>query len=635
MIFGFFIFVSLSLFAALAAIAVSVRLRYESRAELALSSMVLWNAIVLLPLTWLGWTNHLTRFAGGMLVCSTALASFTLSFLGTEPPEHARAIMRAIVLILRLPFDGMRMAFRENGFFGFGVLFALGTMLWTAWLSYLAPSSSWDGIWYHETIVGWAIQNHGFQLVQMPLTLENVNGSPRLSETLNLWFVLFTDRRFIEMPNSVVAAPMLMLGFYSVARRFAPTPANALAWATALYLMPGCLLQMRSTYIDVHVAAFFLAALFYATRPNLRLVDAWMAGLTLGMLGASKSLGLPWMCIIGALALPRTIIANVRRRPILTVGTVVGALSVAVIIAAPIYVRNWLSNHNPLWPVQIDIERFDIHWAGNFDPIVDRSYTELLTGMLQVYVPGHDFHDPRVWGYGMGFPFFVLPWALLMLPVAAVVVVISLFKKPFDRATWTVVLIALIISATWPIAPQKWFARYNIQIVAGLAFVAAWSGTRQWARKASDALAAIAIGTSMIMAYWADPGWSVTLDAARELSRMTPEERASWESIAYSFESRAAQAREAEIGAGDVVAFTDEHTFPSLLWNEKFSNMVVYLQTGSGDGFMSRLDSINAKWVAVTPGMPDYQTIRSHPDRWQEVGLMSRDPQWVAFRRLD
>jgi hypothetical protein len=634
MAFGFILFAGLSLFAALAAIAVSVRLAYEGRAAQTLTAMVLWHAIVLLPLTWLCWTNHLSRFAAGMLVSSASLGSFTLSFLGREPTQHARALAQACLGILRLPLDGIRRAFQCSAFAAFGALFSFGTMLWTTWLSYLAPSSAWDGIWYHDTIVGWAIQNHGFRLVQVPLTLENVNGSPHFSETLNLWFVLFTDRRFIEMPNSVIAAPMLVMALYAIARRFAPTPANAIAWAISLYLMPACLLQLRSSYVDVHVAALFLAAVYYTTRPTLRLRDASMAALTLGMFGASKPLALPWMGILGILCLSRALVTDVKRRPLVALGTALSGVVVAITIASPIYVRNWLLHHNPLWPVQIDVGRFDVHWAGNIEPVIDQPYKKLLGEILAMYVPGHDFHDPRAGGYGLGFPFFVLPWSLLMLPVACVTVLFSVFKRPFDRSTWSLVLISVIIAATWPTAPKEWLARYNIQIVAGLAFIAAWSGTRRWTRGVSDALASVTIGTSMIMLYWADPGWSVSFDAAMKLAELTPRERASWEAVDYSFESKAAAAREAEIGEGDVVAFTDVHTFPSLLWNEAFSNSVIYIQSGMGDGFLSRVDSAGAKWIASTPGTPDYQTLKAHSERWQEVGLMSQSPPWVVFRRV-
>jgi hypothetical protein len=634
MVLGFALFIGLSAFAAVAALAIAVRMRGSGRAETALSAFILWNAIVLAPLTWLGWTDHLTRFSAGTLVGSTALGALTLSFVKTEPMEHLRQIRRALWGLVRMPIDAAVRGWQHDAFVAFGVVFAMLTMLWTTWLSYLAPNTSWDGIWYHDTIVGWSIQNHGFSTVLMPFTLENVNGVPRLCETMSLWFVLFTDRRLIEAPNSVIAAPMLMLGFYCIARRHTRTLTGATGWAAALYLMPASLLQMRSTYVDVYVAAFFLAGLHYSTRPEMRLRDGWMAGLCLGMLGASKALGLPWMCIIGAVALPRLLWSNVWRAPFRTIGTMLGSLVIAGSFAAPSYVRNWRTNHNPFWPVMISLPKLNINWPGNFDPVIERPLQLMLADMLAVPVPGRDFHDPRVWGYGLGFPFFVLPWALLMAPVVIVCIARSLFTKSFDRVAWNLLLVVLPIAATWPLAPQKWFARYNLQIVAGLAFVASWSSTRTWVRRASEGLAAICIGTSLMMLYWADPGWSVDIPTAFTLAKMSPRERASFEAAGYVYESKTAAAREEELGPGDVVAFTDTNAFPSLLWNEQFSNVVTYIQSGGGESFLSRCDTINAKWVVATAGTPEFQALKSHPTQWAEVGYMCKQQDWMAFRRV-
>jgi hypothetical protein len=634
MFLGFLTFGGLSAFAGLAALALAVRLRWGGRAETALSALVAWNAIVLLPLTWLGWMNLLTRLSAAMIVPSTALGVLTLSFVKVEPREHWAQIRRTFFALLRMPFEAVARGWKLDAFLAFGVAFSILTMFWTTWLAYLAPHTSWDGIWYHDSIVGWSIQNHGFSTVSLPIGLENVNGVPRLVETMNLWFVLFTDRRLIEAPNSVIAAPMLMLGFYCIARRHTRTPTTAMGWAAALYLMPASLLQMRSTYVDVYVAAFFLAGLHYATRPAMRLRDGWMAGLCLGMLGASKALGLPWMFIIGAFALPRLLWNNVRERPLGSIGTTLGSLVVALVIAAPAYVRNWVVNHNPLWPVMVDLPSFGIHWDGNFDPVIDRPLKQMLADMLAVPVPGHDFHDPRVWGYGLGFPFFVLPWAILMFPVVVVCIGRSLFLKEFDKVAWNLLLVVLPIAATWPLAPQKWFARYNLQIVAGLAFVANWTSTRTWVRRASEGLAAVTIGTSIIMLYWADPGWSVDIGTAMTLAKMSPLERASFEAVGYAFDSKVVVAREEEIGPGDVVAFSDMNAFPSLLWNERFSNLVVYLQSGGGESFLSRCDTLNAKWVVATTGTPEYQTLKSHPTLWSEVGYMCHQQEWVAFRRV-
>jgi hypothetical protein len=634
MVLGFTLLIGLSFFAAFASVSAAVRLRCDGRAELGLAAYVLWNAVVVLPVFWLGWTDHLTRFSAGMLSASTSLGVLTLSFAWVEAKDHLLEVRRAFVSLLRIPVDAIVMTWKRDSFIAFGAFFALLTMVWTAWLSYLAPSSGWDGIWYHESIIGWAIQNHGFRLVEIPVSLENVNGMPRFCETLNLWLVLFTDRRCIEMANSLIA-PMLMLATYVIARRYADDRTGPIGWATALYLMPGVILQLRSTYIDVHVAAFFLAALHYVTKREMRLRDAGMAALCIGMLAASKSLGLPWGAILGIVALPRVLLLHVWKRPLPTIAAVLGGLAVAVAIGAPIYVRNWVHFHNLIWPVALNLEPLHIHWPGNTDVVIDKSNKEMLKDILSLPVPGHDFHDPRVWGYGLGFPFFVLPLALVAGPVAFGLMIGAWIRGKPDRVVQNLVFVVLILLATWPVSPQKWFARYNIHMVAGLAFIGSWVGSRRVFRRLSEALAAVTIGSSMMALYWADPGWSVPVGSAIDLAKQSPEERASFEPVGYVYESKAVVAREAEIGPGDVVVFTDVYAFPSLLWNEHFSNQVVYLQSGGGDGFLSRVETANAKWVVAVEGTPEYNALKSHGARWNQVGYMTKNQAWMAFRRVD
>jgi len=43
--------------------------------------------------------------------------------------------------------------------------------------------------------------NHGFGLVELPNTLlaQTINGYPKLGEAFSLWFVLFTDKTWIEL----------------------------------------------------------------------------------------------------------------------------------------------------------------------------------------------------------------------------------------------------------------------------------------------------------------------------------------------------------------------------------------------------------------------------------------------------
>src|ERR1700733_14716156 len=107
MVIGFALFFGISAFAAVAALSLAVQLRCDGRAETALSALVLWNVIILAPLTWLGWTDHLTRFSAGMLVASTALGTLTLSFVGSDIKDHLRKTRRTAWRILRMPVDAV------------------------------------------------------------------------------------------------------------------------------------------------------------------------------------------------------------------------------------------------------------------------------------------------------------------------------------------------------------------------------------------------------------------------------------------------------------------------------------------------------------------------------------------------
>ena len=53
-------------------------------------------------------------------------------------------------------------------------------------------------------MVAFAIQNHGFSMVDLPFGgAQKINVYPRLCEMTQLWFVIFTDRRVIDMVSHV------------------------------------------------------------------------------------------------------------------------------------------------------------------------------------------------------------------------------------------------------------------------------------------------------------------------------------------------------------------------------------------------------------------------------------------------
>lgn len=83
----------------------------------------------------------------------------------------------------------------------------------SALLTALAPSESWDGFFYHEPIVGFALQNQGFRMVSLPpsVVVQGVNGYPRLCAAFALWFVVFTDKTLTRGRDEGAVATTLIL----------------------------------------------------------------------------------------------------------------------------------------------------------------------------------------------------------------------------------------------------------------------------------------------------------------------------------------------------------------------------------------------------------------------------------------
>ncbi|HMI84741.1 MAG TPA: hypothetical protein VK550_11660 [Polyangiaceae bacterium] len=632
MFFGWLTLATLSSLALVAGLSLSVRARYESRSEQAVAVAGLWHGIIVLPILALGWANRLTPWALGGSVLLLSLLAFALSLPRGGARAHIQNTTSALWGLIRLPFDAIRGA--RGSFVTIALVAAAGCLIWTGCLSYLAPSTAWDGIWYHELIIGYAIQNHGFAIVGVPAGLQHVNGFPRVCEALNVWFVIFTDRRLIELPNSVMGVPLTM-AVYAIARRYADRNA-AMGWACAILLMPGVVLQLASTYIDVHVAALFFGALVFCTRPQLRLRDAWIAALWMGLLAGSKGLALAWVPLLGFVGLTRAIAQNGMRRPWQAAGTIVGGVALVLLIAGPFYLRNWLVFHNPIWPVTMHSQRFHIDWPGAHDILeMNKPLKEMILTVLSVPVPGRDWPDTRVYGYGLGIPWLVLPIGMLALGLAVLkfaAYVVGLV--PRDRRLENVLIVVAPMLLTIPTSPALWAARYNIHLPVAFMFLVAWLfGTRALLQ---EAFTSIVVATSLMMLWWAEPGWITHFPAALYLAHQSPRDRAAYHAAEYTMARDTALAREAELGPGDLTAWADTCIFPSLLWNEAFSNRIQYfpININSPDEFVDRVEQSGAKWLALASGSPEWLVVTARTAKWQQVGAASTTgPPSIAFRR--
>jgi hypothetical protein len=622
----------LSCLALAAALAISVRAKWDGRAELAVATGVVAHGLVCFPILLLGWTNLLYRSTLAVTSALFSLVALAAACWGADWRERLRDVAKAAAALARLPFDGLKSALSGGSIAVVGLLVCAASIAWTSWLSYLAPSSSWDGIWYHESIVGFALQNHGFRLVDIPLSLAFVNSFPRVCEAMNLWFVAFTDRRLVEAVNGVVS-PLLILSFYVIARRYTSRIA-AMGWAAGFFLIPGIVLQLRSTYIDTHIGSIFLAAILFATRPRLRIRDAWMAALAIALLGGTKGQALAWIPFLGAIVLVRLVAQHRKTRLGAASAALVGGMALIALVVAPTYIRNWTAYGNPLWPFAIDSPKLHLHFPGNLHlNDLERPWSQTFHEAYSSYTPGHDFADTLVHSHGLAIPWVVLPMAAIALPFAIAVALRGLFNKTLDARTNNLLLVALPMLATLPLSPAPWSLRYNVHVAAVLTLVAAWAAARLRTQLLGEGAAAVTIVSGIMMLAWADPGWSLTYRQATDLAEMPAPERATYNWLWHTVPTATAVARERELGPNDVVIFTDQYTFPSILWNERYSNRVVYVPFNSTEDFLARAAAVNAKWATAPAGTPEFQALHDASKDWEEVGQISITRAWTAFRR--
>jgi hypothetical protein len=231
----------------------------------------------------------------------------------------------------------------------------------------------------------------------------------------------------------------------------------------------------------------------------------------------------------------------------------------------------------------------------------------------------------------------MLPFGCLSLVVALLKTVLRQIARVHVNDRAGNLLYTALPALTWlPFSPNLFMARYNVHVVIVLVVATAWllsKGT--WLRVREGVLGAVFF-MALVLMYWATPGWGISLATAKDLMRMTTRERACAHVLDFLADPKTAAAREEELKKGDVVAFGDGILFPAQLWNESYSNRVVWIpSTLNAAQMLAQADEIRAKWYVVSSYGSEVQMLKSRPG-WQEVGLLSTTaPAMVAFRRLD
>lgn len=619
---GWLVLASLTALAAFASAAVAVRSAPSGRAELGVVASLVFFALLGFPAMLLGYGGELGR--SQLALASLVTSGFTLAFAAWGRPRaaFARETLRAMRKLARLPFDGLFDALRARSAIAIGVAWCIGLVGLALFMTWLAPSETWDGVFYHEPIVGFAIQNHGFAPVALPQhqAVQATNGYARLGECVSLWFVVFTDKTFIELPNTL-AVPGLVLATYALARRVTDK-VSAMTCAPVLILMPGLWTQLRTTYVDVEVAFFAVAAIHFATRPDVRARDAALATLAMALFVGTKLSAIAWVPPMAAIAYARMAWRHGRARPRTLAVPALGGVVLAA-LAALILVHNWRAFRDPLWPMGYDNASFGIHWKG-LNTLAQLAQHLSLPDFVAVKwgspIGGlADVHD-RDYGYA-------IPWVIV--PFAA----IGLVRALASRAS-NLLLLAVVVAVSFVATPSMFPSRYNMHIAA-LVTVLAFAGVAgsRWTRAREGVLVA-AVALSIVPVNWTR-GWyfGMTLKRMTELVGHSASERAYMNSEDFDMPERVAKAREEELGPGDRVAFTQDVLTPGALWNFHFTNELRMIAFDDPRSFQSALDAYAPKWVVVAEKSAARNALATRPDRWAFLGPSSAIDTTVVYRR--
>lgn len=548
-------------------------------------------------------------FAMGGLIGLGVIGTATL-FIGLIPGGLGWGLylVAALALVGLIGLKGRLAAPKKPESAEWLPLLGIGLAALFALVSVLAPSdiNDWDTLAYHLAAPKFWIE--AGQIVHIPFI--HHSNFPFTVDNLYIWGLQWGGQSGAKafMLSYLILGAVAVFGF--ARERYGRWPGW---WAAFIFVtVPVVLWESGTAYIDVAHGLYAGLGILLAARylHSAAKADLWLCALCLGFAMGSKYTGLQTFGGVGLALLAFSIPKSSK-----SLGSIALAGLLALVIAAPWYVKNALWNGNPVYPFFYEVLGGQ-NWSAEHAAVYKDEQQTFGVGRLEqgrdllavghavlglAYQPGRYVNPGQTQGMGN-------PLGAIGVPVLGAML-LWLFSGRSRRFEGVVLAVVVLSLGMWFILSQQ--SRYIVTLAVPLAVLGGGAVVRL---PAGRALASVAVGHA-IYTLWLFHTMLVgtqlqivagKIDRDAYLSQTTPF-------------SEMAKGIDAEVGEDGKVALYDEVfgyflNVPYFWANPGHSTVIPYSSLNDGKQFAAKLRELGFThvYVSMSPVVRD----RAFADRW-------------------
>ncbi len=333
----------------------------------------------------------------------------------------------------------------------------------------LAPRVDWDSLAHHLLVPKLYIQSGNiFDMFTIPrgpfITQSNYPSNMEMLFMVGMLLKSDVLATLIAWSVSI----FLAMSVYSLSRQFL-SPRTSLIAAVILYCSPMIIFHATYTTVDTGVALFALMALYAAIKwshsGDIRFLI--FSGVYAGFCAGTKYTGIPVVLVLAVLVFLMIVIE--RRKPIAGIKYSLLLVGIALAVAAPWYIKNYVYVGNPVYPFMAKV-------------FGSRNIPGVFSGHA-VSTPWQGMDDYGNW-YSLLISYIRFPWDLTMMnppfmkmdtigPLYILFIPCLIFIRNIPRKVKYILFYGLVgLSIIFALAQRP---RYMLQFIPPLAIVASYS----------------------------------------------------------------------------------------------------------------------------------------------------------------